>query len=594
MKKIALMFISTAFSLLIMNCKAQENGKQTFYKIIEEDKSSIDALSLYPEETRNAILEASLYPEIILKLENIQSQTREKFITLIENLPEEEQLKIYDITRYENLVKSLGDGGRKSESEIVDILKNYPKEIHDEALEMGRKNHRIIKNINELYNTAHESYQNVLRNYPTQTQQAYNHLIQFPEVIEIMSNNMKMTVAVGDLYKREPDWVKTKLDSLNIEAARKNAEETAEWQKKLEENPELLEEYTNAAEEYAEDNGFDQNEYRQERTQVNEVIYHHYYSYPFWFGYPHWFPYSYWYRWPIWYDWGFFYGHGGAIVLTGLPSYYFTYWFFEKPSNHYYRPRVSSTFITHFKNNPRSSTGISDGVATWLKDNREVIPANLLADDGNHVERMREFGLFESEYVENAARRPGLSREEFLANNPKRYPNLDPPGLRVPNNIARELPELEARRPSPIERGVQRTEPREKMDDIYRPREPERRPRTEPEREIFPERVPQRERPMEPRPKIDRSPTPRVAPSPSPRQSPEMNPSPQPTPRPAPTPRSAPTPRADPSPRPSPAPGSGAQIRTPARNISISSELPSNMQSIDRAIEFHFKNWKRK
>ncbi|MDQ3191644.1 MAG: hypothetical protein M3Q58_08625 [Bacteroidota bacterium] len=387
MNKIIVFFI-TAFSLLFYNCHAQinqENEKQVFYNIIEEDKASIDALVLYPEETRNAILEASVHPEVILKLENIQSQTREKFLQLIENLPEEEQLKMYDLTRYENLIKSLAENGKKSQQEIEKILENYPEEIHEEAIEIGRQRYKLIKNINELYESANNSFYKVLQDYPKETKEAYRELIQYPEVIEILADNMKLTVSVGDLYQKNPQWVKSRLDSMNIEAERRNEKEAAEWQKKLEDNPELLEEYTNSAEEYANEKGFSEEEYREERIEIREIRYHHYYAYPFWFGYPHWYPYSYWYRWPVWYDWGFFYGPGGSVVLTGLPSYYFTYWYFNQPSNHYYRPRLSNTFITHFKNNPRSTSGISEGVASWSIENRQRLPANLLEEDGNQV-----------------------------------------------------------------------------------------------------------------------------------------------------------------------------------------------------------------
>ena len=581
MKKTLSLFTAAA-TIIVFNCKAQ-NAKETFNNIIEEDRTSIEALVLYPEETRNAILEACLYPEVITKLENIQSKTRESFIEIIGDRPEEEQQKIYDLVRYNGLVQKLAEGRRKTEEEIHEILKDYPDEIHDEALELGRRQHKLLQHIAELNKLANHSSENILSQYPEKTREAYRHLLLFPEVLEILSDNMKLTVTVGDLYRREPDWVKTKLDSLNREVTKETAEEATEWKRKLKENPELLQAYTDAAEEYAKEKGFDESEYKKERTETGTVNYHYYYSYPFWFGYPYWYPYAYWYQWPYWYDWGYYYGPGGAIVLTGLPSYYFTYWYFDNSENHYYRPRLSSTFLSHYEDNPRSATGISAGVSDWIIDNRENLPSNLLNDDGRRVERFREFGLFESEYQQRAARRPGLTREKYLANNKRQFENLSSPGLRIPDALERDT-EGEARRAPEREQYRQRVEPKENFDDIYRSREQEKRGR--PERPDPIQTVPPREKSLPP---VGRER--RIEPRIQTERSPQVEPRREITPktRPEPTPGTQP-----PAPRESPAPRRQAPSPEPARAPSIRTTHPSNMQQIDTAREYHSRNWRRK
>ena len=45
-----------------------QNEKNMLSQLIAEERETVDALVLYPEETRLAILEACLYPEVLVKL----------------------------------------------------------------------------------------------------------------------------------------------------------------------------------------------------------------------------------------------------------------------------------------------------------------------------------------------------------------------------------------------------------------------------------------------------------------------------------------------------------------------------------------------
>jgi hypothetical protein len=585
MKKLNLILVL----LFVINAVHAQDDKNIFYEIIEEDRVSVEALALYPEETRNAILIASLHPEIIMRLENIQGQVRQKFLQLIETRPQEEQRDIYELSRYDGLLEQIAsDKKRKPEQRIREILKDYPQEIHETTLRLSSRNHDLLYAVNVLNQSANSSFENILTNYNEEVRRSYRHLIQLPEVIEILADNMRLTVAVGDLYRREPEWVRSRLDSLNLEAARANAREAEEWKQRLEDDSELLEDFQNSAENYARERGYSEEEIRQERQIISHVTYHHFYSYPYWFGFPYWYPTSFWHRWPLRYDWGFFYGPGNVMFLTGMPSFYFTYWHFAVPLNHYYYPHLSSVFVQHFRQHPRSTTGVSAGVSTWLSDNRENVPRNLLAEDGQQVQRMREYGLFESEYRERLAERPEqpVSREAFLQANNRRFESLAEPGLRDmevrrgdvrPERAPRGI-EGEAVRPGTrFDDGMQR-DPR--FDD---PASPEMR--TPPERrERVP--IPDRQRPLE------RTPAPPVR-----RNDPSIQrqPTPTPTPAPAPTPQPSPAPRqAPPAGRATP-PSGGAPRQAPAqaRPMKIIIEGPDNGQSFDMARRHHLFNWKK-
>jgi hypothetical protein len=593
---------SLIFLLLATITALGQEGKDVFYEIIEQDRLNVEALALYPEETRNAILVASTQPEVIVRLESIQEQVRRKFLNTIEGLPQEQQRDIYELSRYDGLIGRLADGRkRKSESEIRAILRDYPQEIHEPALRIGRNHHTILQAIHVLNQSALSSFENVLEPFDENVKAAYRHLVELPEVIDILSDNMRLTVTVGGLYQREPQWVKTRLDSLNREAARANAREAEEWKRQLEDNPELLDDFQASAERYAQERGFTEEEYRRERERVETVVYHHHYSYPFWFGYPHWYPFAMWYRWPVWYDWGFYYGPGGAMVLTGMPSFYFTHWYFAFPRNHYYHPQLSNTFISHYQNQPRSATGVSAGVSTWLENNREIVPSNLLAEDGQRVQRMREFGLFETEYRERAAEGPGraVSREEYLQANARRFQTLAEPGLRggVEGPVRGEMPrrdiEGEAGRPARGRADGEARDPR--LGDPAAPDYPFRggRGREMPERGVPDRGMPQRETPDRRAPERgmpDRGGPERGRQAPSPER---QMPTPQ-TPPPAQAPpRQTPPPAHRGTPPPQRAPQQAPRQAPRGRPMSIILETPNQEQLIDRALQNHYFIWRK-
>jgi hypothetical protein len=572
-----------------------QDSKEIFYDILEEDQTNVEALALYPLETRNSILQAAMYPEVLLRLEHIQSKVRGEFIELIKDLSRQDQSDFYELTRYDGLMEQLAlDKKNQSSEKIKEILKNYPSDIHEIALKFSRRNHNLLVAANNLNTSATASFENVLSPYSDQVKRAYRHLIELPEVLEILAENMRLTVAVGDLYRRQPDWVRTRLDSLNLEAARNNAQASEEWKNKLENDPELLQEFQNSAESYARERGYSEDEIRQERQTVSHVTYHHFYAYPYWFGFPYWYPTSFWHRWPLRYDWGFFYGPGDIVFLTGMPSFYFTYWHFASPLNHYYFPYLSSSFLNHFRQHPRTTTGVSAGVSTWLSDNRENVPRNFLADDGQQVERMREYGQFESEYRERSTGMGGqsVSREAYLQANVNRFQRLAEPGLseteiRTPQareGSTRGRMEGEAARSrSRFDDGLQRDS---RFEDPASP-EIRRTPPQKREGRVSPPEGRQRA--------LDRTPMPAPAPRVQPPAGRQQEPMPAPAPRQAPP---ATSPSAPPVQRGNPpagrSPGQSAQPGSPqARPMKIIYESPENAQTFDMARRHHYLIWKK-
>ncbi|HEY4800818.1 MAG TPA: hypothetical protein VII99_17195 [Bacteroidia bacterium] len=406
--------------LLITTLSFAQNDTALINRTITEDSTGINALALYPQNVRNAILEVCAHPDALTRMEAMQQTTKEKFKKILVEFDKDEQQKIWDITRYPGLVDSLASGGKKSKEEITTLLANYPPEIHETALQYGRTHYDVLKQIHSLNKKSQSDFDQFLKDYPPQTQASLKDIVYYPEVISILINNMHTTVAVGDIYKRNPSLVKQKLDSLNLALAQQNAKDLAEWKNGLEKNPDAKKEYEASAKEYAKKQG-----YNEEDLTVNDpkvIVNYVCYPYPYWYGYPWWWDYPHWYPYPYWYDWGFYYGPTGMVYI-GFPSWYFTHWYFFNHPHHYYYSHFSDYCVGYYYGHRGSTAGVHRGVSEWVNKNESTLPRNFLANDSKRPDRLKEFGKFEMEYNKSGKNN---SRDDYLKANASAYPDISP------------------------------------------------------------------------------------------------------------------------------------------------------------------------
>ena len=104
-------------------CIAQDD-RALLKKVVQENQEAVDAIAMYPTETRRIIFEATEYPEVISKLNAMQKNSQDAFANLVSPLSKEEQEKIWDLTRYDGLISDLAADRKKSEDEINNILVN--------------------------------------------------------------------------------------------------------------------------------------------------------------------------------------------------------------------------------------------------------------------------------------------------------------------------------------------------------------------------------------------------------------------------------------------------------------------------------------
>jgi len=451
------------FILGISARTAAQTDQELLARVVEENQKAVEALVMYPAETRVDILEVASYPEALIKIEGMQAQTSAGFKKAVEAYPQETQEIFWDMTRYPGLVRQIVRESGGTNAGLEKILKAYPASVHGNALHAGQDHFALLQKIDDLNQAAESAYETITGAYPPKTRAALQRLLALPEVLSLLTENIRLTILAGDLYRKQPEWTLRQADSLNLVVARRNAQEVEDWKKSLEDDPQAKGELSAAAKSYATEKGYqddlydtgnDDLYYEAPEEQPLRVVEHHYYNYPYWFGYPSWYDYPYWRPYPWWWEWGFYYGPGGSIVVIGLPSYHFTHWYFHDPWHHDRWYHLSNHFVGHYNHHPESGGSINTGVVVWRRRHGTIINDAWLKEDGRRTERFREFGRLSTALDKHNRNNPGkqLDEKDYLDRNAGRYPEMTK--VKSPKPLAgQQAPRTEApARPPRVEK----------------------------------------------------------------------------------------------------------------------------------------------
>lgn len=437
------------FSILLLasfTTGGQDKPTYDFKSLVGDNREELEALALYPDDIREAILDACLHPELLVKIGAIQANTRDSFHELIQYQSQQVQQNYWELMRYPGLVEKIVDGGQKTRGEIRKILEDYPSDIHEIALNYGVSRLQTLEKMATINREANAALELLLQDYQPATRDKVRLLLKFPEVLHVMVDHIDLAIIVGEYYNQDPDYVRTKADSLRLAVSQKHLKDAEAWKKGLEEDPKALAEFEAASKEFKDENGYDEiydpmypnpapkeeKEKQEEASRTDVHIYYDYYPYPFWFGYPAWFPHVYWYRYPYWYHWGYYYGPQSSILIFGLPSYYYFHWYFEYPIHYYRYPYLSDYIIRYYRGRSgvgtSRSSSLNSSIDEYRRTSRSSVLDGIINEDNNELrrEKIREFGYFEESYrqrTEGHSSEP-VSREQYLNENSSRYPYL--------------------------------------------------------------------------------------------------------------------------------------------------------------------------
>ncbi len=392
--------------------------------LLREDSAAVNALVLYPDTIRLDIFEACEFPASIVSIATLQKNTSSDFANLVSSYSKEEQEDFWNLSRYSDLVSRLAQGGPKSQAQINDILADYPDDIRDAALRQGINHYDVLQKMDALQSNTNAQFEQILTDYPPVTQGALRDLIRYPEIINLLNDHLSLAVRVGDHYRRNPQRVINWADSLNNVEVRQNAQDAATWKQNIEQNPDEANDLKSAANDYAQENGYTQDDINAS-PDPNYVSNYTCTPYSYWFGYPSWYPYSYWYPYPFWFDCGFYYNHG-RMVMLGTPSYYFTNWYFYHPEHWRQYPHLGNRYISHYYGSGRMNNSNAVIVHNWVRDNRSYLPKDFVTNNSRRVEVIKQVGQLhmDAQKEQGGKQVPVNVREEYLKNNATKYPSL--------------------------------------------------------------------------------------------------------------------------------------------------------------------------
>lgn len=313
---------------------------------LETEKGIAASIAPYDSDVRHAILLASEHPEILTRLEKSQTQTVSNFHTMISGFRQTKQGWFYTLTRYPELMHSLAilPDGQKKEA-IYKILPNQDEDLKEAAWKVYDHEKKDLIQIDQVQMAAQEDFDQLIQNLDAPSKSAFKKLSTLPDVLTLLTNNVDLTTRLGKHYQSNPEEMNNHLaalhDSLNVQ----NQYEIATFKKQLADDPQAMKEYGQAANEYANANGYSL------PAQQNYVNNSYYYGnpYSYWFGYPSWYAYPNWYPGSFGYNSGF-YGTGGGFGFYGFPSYGFSNWFYG--GGYYNRyPRLYRQFGNYYRVN---------------------------------------------------------------------------------------------------------------------------------------------------------------------------------------------------------------------------------------------------
>jgi len=350
----------------VLNAHAQSDLNQ-FKHIIKEDSTLIHGLAGYDATLRQDILTVGLHPEVLTKMSEIQTSSRSTFKNIVEEYDRDTQFGLYELSRYPDLIKALAKDGKKTKKEIDQIITAYPEDIHEAAKSYGRKRFNALNAIYHLNEKNGDDFRQLISTYSMEFQTSIQRLLDYPEVLSTMSENIEFTRLAGSVHQQYPKEMSSELEQMHNRIKAQKEAELADYQKQLKEDPEAYKEMLEAAEQFAAEESATQ-DIKQPIEREVEVIHVNHYSY--WYGYPHWYGYPYWRPYPWYYHTGFYYGPGGGMIFIGMPSYWYVGWHHRYYPNRYHH--LTYHYYRHAHRHPRSHYNFNRSVNININKNVNI------------------------------------------------------------------------------------------------------------------------------------------------------------------------------------------------------------------------------
>lgn len=336
-------------TVLLASFLAKSQSYQDSLK--KDDDDIISSIAPYPEDVRNAILNVAQYPQMLVKVERIQARSSQSFQDLVADFSRDEQEKFYELGRYPELVHQLATSSYSTFDQVKPMLDHYPKEMVPTVSSLFPSRLKEIKSMDKTYQTSQEGFDKVIESLPSDVQSDFKKVIGMPDVMSLLTDRIDLVVSLGEAYKIDPQGTRQKLNDVSAKVSAQNQKDLDEYKTKVENDPQMQEEMKKSSQEFADsysannDSSYEAQlqQSRQGQIQNQPTVVNNYYGgygynynpYPYWLGYPYWYSSPMWYPMPLYYYTGFYVGLRGNVVVFGLPSRYYSNWFFRHGYNRY-------------------------------------------------------------------------------------------------------------------------------------------------------------------------------------------------------------------------------------------------------------------
>lgn len=426
--------IRTVLTFLLVTAAAAvygQAGLSSFSAVYRQDSATVSSIARYPDSLRRAMFTASLWPQALLRISQQQKETSADFRRALTDESQSTQQALWELARYPDLVNKLAQGGKKSKEEISALSAGYPEKIRQYALDNGRSSYNTLVAMSRVQADFDRSFEAVLKEFPVEARGAYRRMLGSPETFDLLSDNIKTAILLGELYRKDPAGLARQADSMNLALAQQHTRDVEDWKKSLDNDPEAKKELKEAAQEYADQNGYSSSEY----NSTTVVIVHDYVyaPYPYWAGYPWWYTTPYWYAYPWWYNWGYYYDPFGNIVVWNVPSYQFSYWYFHGCHHHYYHHHLSEHMYDYYGAHRRPGEGFDRGITQWRKEASLDAKTDWLNQHEGREEAFQNYGKLDIDYKAYQQAHPGsgVSKADYLQAKGTDFPKLSPPEHRA-------------------------------------------------------------------------------------------------------------------------------------------------------------------
>ncbi len=400
---------------------------EKFTQAAEQNPEIIDQWVQYPDTYRQSMLTASEYPEVLGRLGRLQRKTRAQFQSLVRPLSQSEQRQVYEITRYPQLLESLAGPNTLSKNEIKKLTTAFPESVQKAALDVGRKKHGLLQQVQAMNQESEAEFNRNLVGIPPNAQESFRQLLKIPELLSSMEEHLPLSQAMGEAYRSDPVALQNQLASYESAVEAQNNDAVTSFESDLAENPQTAKELREAAQDYAQAEGY--SVYEVDEPPSRTQVYVNINPYTYWFGYPWWYSYSYWRPYPYWWNLGFYFGPGWGIGFWGYPSYYYTNWFYGNYGNFYRYPYASSYYWRQYNNyryrygygygnryRAGYRNGFYRGVDQWYNRRGRDYFSQGYVKDGKNPQRFRDYGARENRFHKDRSRQgPGqVQRADYF------------------------------------------------------------------------------------------------------------------------------------------------------------------------------------